>query len=200
MSLALSGDGSLAGVTAIGDVSSTELGYLDGVTSAIQSQINTAGGLVKITDQSFSAASAVNVNNCFSSTYDDYFITFRATHSATQVEVNWRARVSGSDETSSNYNHRMLLAQSSTVSTTSTAGATAGVWCAISTNDVNVSSGWVFGPNLTKRTQTITKGNYDNNIREHNTDLNTTTAYTGITFTVPSGTMTGTVRVYGYRD
>jgi hypothetical protein len=38
--LTVSGTTSLPSATSIGDVSSTELGYLDGVTSAIQTQLN----------------------------------------------------------------------------------------------------------------------------------------------------------------
>lgn len=52
MSLSLAGDGTVTGVTAIGDVSSTELGYLDGVTSGLQTQID---GKALIEDSTWTA-------------------------------------------------------------------------------------------------------------------------------------------------
>ena len=71
MPLVLTGDG------AVGPLSASEVGFLDGVTSSVQTQINAKAndasqGFYFITSQTFSAASAVNVNNCFSSTYDNY--------------------------------------------------------------------------------------------------------------------------------
>jgi len=43
MAVTISGSTGLTGVAAIDNVSSTELGYLDGVTSAIQTQLNNIG-------------------------------------------------------------------------------------------------------------------------------------------------------------
>jgi hypothetical protein len=66
MSLQLSGSGAVTGVTSINtDVSDTEIGYLDGVTSALQSQLGSkldlAGG--KILQVVFGSTSTAVTNN-----------------------------------------------------------------------------------------------------------------------------------------
>lgn len=59
-------------------VTATELGYLSGVTSAVQTQINalTAGGLVLLNVYSPSGASSVDVTGQISGTYDRYVLAY----------------------------------------------------------------------------------------------------------------------------
>lgn len=59
-------------------------------------------GLVKIVDQSFTAASTVSVDNCFTSAYDNYYLVLNATHSGNNSTL-MRLRATGTDNTSSNY-------------------------------------------------------------------------------------------------
>ena len=101
MPLVLTGDG------AVGPLSASEVGFLDGVTSSVQTQLNgkaavASQGLTLITTQSFSAASAVNVNNCFSATYDNYRIVMYCTF-GTASSHTLRLRASGSDDSGTNY-------------------------------------------------------------------------------------------------
>jgi hypothetical protein len=98
--VATDGSGALTAST----VTATELGYLSGVTSSIQTQINNigTGALVKITSQSFTASTGVNVNNVFSATYLNYQVRVNWTASANN-DLLLRYRASGADNTSSNY-------------------------------------------------------------------------------------------------
>lgn len=112
-------------------VSATELGYVDGVTSAIQTQINAkatyptqtgnsgkflttdgtnpswgtvdAGGLVHLGTYTASNTALVSANNVFSSTYDNYRIvgTFAAVSGSPEAYLKLRA--SGSDSSGSYY-------------------------------------------------------------------------------------------------
>ena len=60
MPVTINGSGPIAGITSLNtSVSDTELGYLDGVTSAIQTQLNTSKGMILITSGTLSGASVV---------------------------------------------------------------------------------------------------------------------------------------------
>ena len=67
-----------------------------------QSDLATAGGLVLITTQSFSAVQNMSVNNCFSADYDNYRIMISA-GSAGIGDLTCRLRASGADSTASRY-------------------------------------------------------------------------------------------------
>lgn len=98
--VASNGSGALTAST----VTDTELGYLSGVTSPIQTQINAipAGSLIKITSQSFTNSTAVQVNNVFSSTYEHYKViaSWRASGNNT---MRMRFRTAGADYTGNQY-------------------------------------------------------------------------------------------------
>lgn len=100
MPLVLSGEGD------IGPISATELSYLDGATSNIQSQVSNLG-MRLVASQSFSGLSSVQINNCFSSLYDNYKILLTidtvAAGAANQY-VWWRLVLNGAQETSATYN------------------------------------------------------------------------------------------------
>lgn len=195
--VATNGSGALAAST----VTATELGYLSGVTSSIQTQINAipAGALVKITSQSFTSSTAVQVNDVFSSTYENYkvLVSFRASGNAT---LRLRMRTGGADFTSNKY---FTIGYSFT-GTINEGDATSGIagWMDVtgtsamemnffrpftSTSDTAYtiaqtgprSGNFVYGP--------FTAGG---GVRENRSD-------TGFTIYPDSGNITGTVRVYG---
>ena len=204
MPIAINGSGPITGITSLNTtVSDTELGYLDGVTSGIQSQINGAGGLVLITSQSFSAASSVSVNNCFSSTYDNYRILVSFIQSV-NTDLLMRLRASGSDYTGTGHHYGINGLDSGN----------------IARNKVNnngnfwfLSVGWtgyynmatidVSRPNLTTATSytLVSQGVSTADASwAGGGALNTSTAYDGFTIYPNSGNVTGTLRVYGYRN
>jgi hypothetical protein len=59
-------------------------------------------GLTKIATQSFSATSAVNVNNCFSATYKRYRVLIKAIAASGVPDLAFKQRIAGTD-TSVNY-------------------------------------------------------------------------------------------------
>lgn len=118
--------------TALTSVSATELGYLDGTTSSVQTQLDakavypsqtgnsgkylttngsatswgtvTAGGLVYITSSTFTASTAPSINNCFTSTYRNYKIVINIdSASSSASNLAIRMRVSGADNSSNYY-------------------------------------------------------------------------------------------------
>jgi hypothetical protein len=112
-------------------VSATELGYLDGVSSAVQTQLNakatyptqtgnsgkylttdgsnaswgtvSSGDLVRVNKTTFSGSSAVNIDNCFSSAYDFYVIQGEFTSSTGSAYLRNQMRSGGTNATSSVY-------------------------------------------------------------------------------------------------
>jgi hypothetical protein len=62
------------------------------------------GSLVYITGATPSAASAVNINDCFTSTYQNYMIVYNLTGSA-NTNLSMRLRNAGTDVTASNYSY-----------------------------------------------------------------------------------------------
>ena len=203
MPITINGTGPIDGITSLNTtVSSTELGYLDGVTSAVQSQINTAGGLVKITDATFSAQSSVSVNNCFTSTYENYRIIFSSTSSAS---MRLRLRVSGSDDTTSNYDN---AGRYEGTASTAIYDSAATSWrlqdVAATTQNHFVMN--VVKPQIAEPTiffsQTIGSSPGTNFYTYMmNGQHRSSTAFDGFTVILGgAGNFTGTLRVYGFRN
>jgi hypothetical protein len=188
--------------TSIGNVSATEISYLDGVTSSIQTQLNGAGGLALITSQSFTSSTSVNVNDVFSSTYQNYKVicTWRASGNNT---MRLRMRTSGSDFTSNKY---FTIGYSYT-GTINEGDATSGIlgWSDVTGTDgleLNFfrpfssaddtaytivqtgprSGSFVYGPFMA-----------GGGVRENRSD-------TGFTIYPDSGNITGTIRVFGIKN
>ena len=203
MPITINGTGPIDGITSLNtSVSSTELGYLDGTTSAIQTQINTAGGLVKIVDQSLNAASGISINNCFTSTYQNYRIIISASGSQNSNNgVYLRLRSSGSDATT-NYACVCVFLNATYFRDTQTTifqlGAL-GAWTAIISVDVA-------SPALTERTSI--SGVCGGGVSDFRNAVfggthESSTAFDGFTLYSQTGTnnlFTGNIRVYGYRN
>lgn len=201
MPIVLNGSGPVTGVTSLNTtVSDTEIGYLDGVTSALQTQINTAGGLVKITDATFSAQSAVNVNNCFTSTYENYVIVMNGTASA-GAQIRLRMRLSGTDASGANYDWQYLEAANTTISASRSTSQTSADISYFTTT----KSGFVlelYGPQLADRTPYFCRTSLTLPANNHQMvgQHTLSTAYDGFSVFPASGTITGTLRVYGFRN
>ena len=146
----------------------------------------------------FSGASNVSVNGCFNSTYDYYKVLFNFLPSAsTDHSIQFRA--SGTNATT-NY----------TYSGTRTNGSTTTVFTA-SGNEIYFTSGSgavnksysveIFDVAKAASTRLISAGVHEQSLVVNMTGYHTTaTAYDGFTFFTATGTMTGTIQIYGYKD
>lgn len=165
---------------------------------AVGSGTGSADSLGNVT---FSGASSVSLNGCFTSTYDNYKILISSSSSA-GGSFNMRLRVSGSDNTSSDYNFQRIYAQSGTVGGVRQNAFSYFEIGYLTTNIYNSYSIEMFSPFETKTTSgnsivvqnSSSDPNYDSYV--YGTDV--TTSYTGFTMYPASGTITGTIRVYGY--
>lgn len=81
-------------------------------------------GLVYITSATFSAASSVNVDNCFSATYDHYYIKIESNGDNAAGGNHVQLRASGSNDSTSNYDRQRIDADSTSVSAARQTGTT----------------------------------------------------------------------------
>lgn len=196
MPIGIAGSGSITGASTINGLTMP--------TDAI------APGLVKIIDQSFSASSAVSVNNCFSSTYDNYKMLLDInSFSTTDAWIFMRLRASGTDDSGANYQTVRVYAQS-----TSSGGDTNGGgdntkfiigYASSSYPDRPASSYDILSPNLARNTTILGTHYYVTSTALGTLNCVTgshyqSTQFDGISFSLGAGTFGGTIRIYGYRN
>lgn len=160
-----------------------------------------AGSLVYITGATPSASSAVNINNCFTSTYQNYLIVFNLLGS-TATNLSMRLRNSGTDVTASNYSYFGQSIQPN---------GTSGGWYNANGSkwDVNdlatvktTGTITIMNPQETNyttaqvNTTRLTNGTTGRFITQGFTN-NASLSSDGFSIFPDSGTCTGTVRVYG---
>ena len=155
----------------------------------------------------FTGVSSISLNGCFSATYDNYQILLQITASSAAAYTGMRMRVGGTDSTAASYSSQAFEA---------TGTAVAGIRLASQTNWLvayhDTSYPGVFdtvmvnAPALARNTNMTSVLPY----REVSASQMTyravagvhtvTTAYDGFSLAPASGTITGVVSVYGYKN
>lgn len=160
-----------------------------------------APALVLITSQSFTAAGAVSINNCFKSTYQNYRLVFSGTAS-TGGDIRIKFRFSGTDS-SAGYYFQYMAGQSTTLSGMRTSNVTTGIVLSYLDSTGGGGSVEVYSPAEAVKTYTSSSSAYyGSSITSimYNGFHDSSVAYDGITISHSGGTWTGNVRVYGYRN
>jgi hypothetical protein len=164
-----------------------------------------ASGLTFIAGGSFTASSAVNVNSCFSATYLNYKIIVQGSHSsASAVAINMRMRVSGADNTTSNYFYSYNTVDASSTEVNVGAGSQtlfiAGLWG----DGSGMLDMTITNPNTAARFNFVSlfasAGSTFGLTGRNAGTFNAATAFDGFSLIPASGTMTGTYKVYGLAD
>ena len=187
--LVLAADGSVSGGAGLGGlvlVSPTSIANSGGSASA-------SGGAV-----TFTGVSSVSLNGVFSSAYQNYRITLTATHSTASVP-SFRFRASGSDLSGSNYYYKGLYWASSIIVDTATNTYMLLNNGSATTTDIS----WdCFDPVPAKTKRSVVLLNDMTGLTGavFNNLYNATNAADGFTVFPSSGTLTGTLRVYGYKN
>jgi hypothetical protein len=162
------------------------------------------GALILLNRTDFSGSSAININSCFSSTYDNYKILVSVTSTSTNFDPLWlRMRSGTTDNSSGNYRYQQRYfsyggSGGDGTSTTGTGFPLASVDTGTTTIGMRASVD-VLVPFITSNTSYSYQGTqygygfYGNGIMTVNT------SYDGFSLVPNSGTVTGTVSVYGYR-
>jgi hypothetical protein len=163
-------------------------------------EIASQGGLVLLNTTTFSAQSSVSFNNVFSSTYTHYKVVWNGTSSTGFSPINLRARSNATDVTSGYY----------CASRWDSYNGTSGSSDVSNGGFATLFIGWSIPTNF--HFDTFATGNdlFFTGLG-HGTDVRVTrmagvgggaggVPVTGFTIFPTSGTITGTFRIYGYRN
>jgi hypothetical protein len=173
--------------------------YYDG---AAWQSVGVAPGLVFIASAAPSAVSSVSINNCFSATYQNYLIIFRLDRSAAG-QLGARYRLSGTDASGANYNSQIVFAAGTGAGgITNTGQTSATVLGDAGGGDANMGMFVVSNPAAAVPTYFTSNASYAGSTvaLAGSAYHSVSTAYDGITFFPAAGTITGTIRVYGYAN
>ena len=158
--------------------------------------------LVKITDQSFTTASTVSINNCFSSLYDNYLITLSAAAASGAPAVAVRLRSGGVDATT-NYSRQYLAADSTTVAGARLTGQIYWNEPLATTTEYGYTTMTIWSPFLSRYTMINSRTARPDSqayIFDFVGSHLTASSYDGITLIPSSSTISGIIRIYGYRN
>jgi hypothetical protein len=171
---------------------------------AVGSGTGSADSLGTVT---FSGVSSISLNNVFSSTYKHYLMNFSAESSANST-LRFRLRSGTTDASTTGdylwstiYNHNGSATVSGDISST-----TYSSWQILdmynSSTIQNTGTFYIYNPNVAVLTTLTSMRNYYNATNSYTIFSAAThkqaTAYDGCTLFPVSGTMTGTVSIYGH--
>lgn len=169
-------------------------------------QMNKVGAWL-VTNATFSAVSAVNVNNCFTSDFINYRVTWLIDASSTSQNVAFRLRASGTDSSASYYFSGLAgnLAADTTGYFTRSNNATSATVATTFQNGQRYMDLTLYGPQLARAT--FFAGQYvsSNEFITYNVGggHNVATAYDGFSLLAGAGspaTIGGEYWVYGLRE
>lgn len=178
---------------------------VDGLTQIIPSSIAVGSGSGSVSSGgavTFSGASSVSLNEIFTTSYDNYYCIMRFTTS-TGAELRTRLRNAGSDNSTTNYVHQFMEAGATSVSGFRGTGQTS-FYIGYSDGGTNTIMMDLIDPKSTQPTGLFTR-----NIRNYastpflmigSTGFNATTSFDGATIYPSSGTISGIIRIYGYKN
>jgi hypothetical protein len=172
--------------------------------TAIDTSMNTAlgtkkAGMVLLNTTSFSAVSSVSFpNSTFTSTYDSHLVNFNLVPS-TAIDLNYRVRATGTDASGSNYD-----TYANFVTTVFNGGGniylgTSGRVIGGSLGDFIVGEIKLYDLALAKTTKVAANGNASGRFWwQSGSYHNLSTAYDSLSLIASTGTITGTMSVYGF--
>lgn len=161
-----------------------------------------AGGLVFISATAMAGAS-VSVNNCFTSTYDNYRLIFAPSAVTSDAVIAFRLRLSGTDSSTS-YRSQRIFATGTSITTLANPSGTSDMFFGYVKSAAPTNTGVsvdIFAPALARATvaNSISGGleSTDNYALQFYSTHTPATAYDGFTLTT-AATTTGTIYLYGY--
>lgn len=168
--------------------------------------VGSGSGSVATTGKvTFSLASTVSVNGCFTSTYENYLVIASFSHS-TSANASMRLRASGTDDSSANYDLQALSGSSSTASAAQVLAATS--WGLTGINSTQENHTIEFdSPQLATATLGELRGRAYVNPLTSSVGVGyrmlqhrSSTAFDGFSIIASAGTISGSIRVYGYNN
>jgi hypothetical protein len=165
-------------------------------TSVAGSGVTLSGGEV-----TFTAATTISVNGCFTAAYDSYVVMTYMTTGATGV-LTMRLRAAGTDASGSDYNQQVLAVDASAVAAARTTAGTSwfGNAMSASLNSLQIQLNRPFLAASTGGIVGLGRGNDSGiNFRSMSLGHGLATSYDGFTI-APGSASTGIARIYGLRN
>ena len=164
-------------------------------TSVAGSGVTLSGGEV-----TFSAAATVSLNGCFTSAYANYRIALDCNTPSSSSIVSMRLRAAGTD-TSTNYVGSFVRFDASTSAIAYETAVTDRLKIGVARVTVrSVLDALIVAPQLSTYTGISASANDENQAAIVGGQHKAATSFDGFTLLPASGTLTGTVRVYGLRN
>ena len=151
----------------------------------------------------FSGASSVSINGCFSSTYDNYRIVFTIpTAGAGAPFIGLQMRTGSTNASGSNYYGQSVLGSSTSITGERLVATTTFRFARTETGNGGSAVMDIYRPFLAASTNfTSTGGIYDDaQVLIYNGQHRVSTSYESFTIIPESSNITGTIRVYGYKN
>jgi hypothetical protein len=183
-----------------------ELKIYDGSSWISMLDTDTPPGIQLLTSNSFSSASSVNIDTIFSASFINYKLFINITSASGGGSLNFYMR-SGTTNIITDYQWNIQTQEGSSSPTANTGTGTSGIlgYCGYSgggqwgTTQADIFSPFEAAWTKTLSTSTgVTAGGAGATL-SGGTWHKLSTSYNGILFFVPSVTITGTYRLYGYR-
>jgi hypothetical protein len=172
------------------------------LTSAyVNNNINS--GLVYLGESTFSSSVAVNLDSVFSATHQNYKIEMFISTSSAQAVLGYRFRVGGASNTTTNYGNQYLIADNTTVVGARTINQNIGDIGQMTLSGLSFFDITVYNPFAAQNTgMVVSSGAFvgEAYMRNQVNTFKAATSFDGISFLPLSGNITGTVRVYGFRQ
>jgi hypothetical protein len=160
-------------------------------------------GLVYVTQQSFGGATALNIDNCFTTSFTHYLIQINVVPSAS-CTMHYLLRSSGTTNAANNTVTTGFY-QTTGVATLNGDTQAAATYAKLAFNENDYGGAinlWLFNPQTATTTFGYATSNSNNFPSTYNFIHKTSSQYDGIRFTSSTGTITfnGQVRIYGSRQ
>ena len=155
-------------------------------------------GLVHINTTTFSAVSSVSLNNVFTSTYENYRLLMNAT-GTNSGGISARMRVGGVDNTANSYNRQNIIAAGGSIfggSALSNLGEIGQIKTNQSTYVMEFQRPAIIDNTFMQQLGTDGQVQISWYVFAHSVAA----AFDGLSIFPNAGTMTGTIRVYGYKN
>lgn len=172
----------------------------EGLKLIIPTSVSGSGVTISETGKiTFSSATTISVNQSFSSLYDNYLIVIRCLGSTANFP-SIRLRNSGTDDSSSNYNHQYFSASGTGGGASRTTSTN--LWYSFGTTTTNYSGGHflLYSPFLNKSTVFISENSDSRSnatINDYAGTHNLSSSYDGFTIFPNTGSITGSLTIYG---
>ena len=184
-----------------------EANNVSGLTPMIPSSVVVATGTATSSTLglvSFTGASAISLNDVFTTSYKNYKILIKIESASAVCGVYLRLRVGGADNSTANYQNIKINADSAGVVSVSASTTTVGDIGATTTTSGNSTAIEVLDayPAIpTRMNYTYTGGISGGSITSHGgTKFGASTSFTGVTIYPSTGNFTGYLQVLGYNN